>query len=288
MRKRQRHYLCPSAKRTSPLKRKNVQFAELLSQSWCDILFANRNKEYGAYQLRRKAGLRYRRAVTMVVALIAISLSIPLIMKGLFYLQLIDAAKDMNEERILDRLKPLEEHRLVEMAMGRRPRRPTSSKALVGSVEIVDVPQNQPNTALDFGPDMVETGEGVAVNVEPSPPLLKDTLAPIQKDPIIPVKVVEEMPQFPGGPSRLMQWLDEHIAYPQQLINKKIEGTVTVVFIVKHDGRIDDIRLTQKLHPELDKAVATAVQRMPQWTPGRRSGRATDVQVTIPAEFHAR
>lgn len=265
-----------------------MQFAELLSQSWCDILFANRNKEYGAYQLRRKAGLRYRRAVAVMVGLVVFSLCVPLIIKGLFYLQLIDAAKEMNDERVLDRLKPLDDHRLVEMAMGRRPRQPTSSKALVGETEIVDVPQPQPLTDLKLGPDVVETGAGASVNVEPAPPLLKDTLAPIQKDPIIPVQIVEEMPQFPGGPSRLMQWLDEHIVYPQQLIDKKIQGTVTVAFIVKHDGRIDDIRLTQKLHPELDKAVATAVQRMPKWTPGRRSGRTTDVQVTIPVEFHAR
>lgn len=265
----------------------NVKFEELLSQPWCDLLFAHRNKEYGAYALRRNAGRRYRRALSVMLFFVLSAVALPWIVKGLVLLNLIESAQQFKEEGRLEKLKPLQEHRLVEVAAGRRPRKATSSQTTTSETEIVDTAP-LPTTDLPKGEDSPE--EGGAEQLEPttSLPLQKDTLAPIQKDPIIPIKAVEEMPQFPGGPARLMQWLDENITYSEHLRKKKVKGQAEVSFIVNKEGVVSDIRLTKKVHPALDREIIEALKAMPQWTPGKRGGRVTEVQITIPIDFHLR
>lgn len=264
-----------------------MKFEELLSEAWCNLLFAHRNKEYGAYALRRSTGKRYLRALSVVFFFIFFCLATPFITRGLILLNLIDAAQKLETENTLEKLKPLEGHRLIEVATGRRPRKASTHKAPTTHTEITTT-TTPPIPDLPKGEEVAEEAGGQEIETPPPPPLQKDTLAPIQKDPIIPVKSVEEMPQFPGGPARLMQWLDEHIVYPPHLLEKKIKGKAEVVFIVSKEGQVNGVRLTKKIHPELDAAILAAVNNMPPWKAGKRGGRATDVQISIPIEFHPR
>lgn len=54
---------------------------DLASKSWCEMVFANRNQAYGAYQLRAELGKRNQIALIVVLALIVIGLLVPLFLK---------------------------------------------------------------------------------------------------------------------------------------------------------------------------------------------------------------
>ena len=111
---------------------------------------------------------------------------------------------------------------------------------------------------------------------------------PMEGPQIIKVDKVEEMPVFPGGMKKLAEWMENNIPYPDYLIKAKVQGDMEVSFIVGIDGRISDVRLTKKLHPQLDKLVLAAFKRMPPWRPGKTDGVPVIVSMAYPLHFTAR
>ncbi len=53
------------------------------------------------------------------------------------------------------------------------------------------------------------------------------------------------MPQYPGGNAALRRFIDENLKYPEEAIEKQIEGTVYVSFTVSNEGNVEDIRATK-------------------------------------------
>ena len=97
--------------------------------------------------------------------------------------------------------------------------------------------------------------------------------------------VVEQMPQFPGGPSALMQFLGENIRYPEEAHKAGVQGRVIVTFVVEKDGRISEPRVVKSVSPELDGEAVRVVSAMPNWMPGRQNGKAVRVKYTVPITF---
>jgi TonB family protein len=97
--------------------------------------------------------------------------------------------------------------------------------------------------------------------------------------------VVEEMPQFPGGDSELLKFINTSIKYPLEAQTKKIEGRVIVQFVVNEDGRISDEQVTKTVAPSLDAEALRVLRQMPRWTPGKQGGKAVAVAYTVPITF---
>lgn len=97
--------------------------------------------------------------------------------------------------------------------------------------------------------------------------------------------VAEEMPQFPGGPSALFQYLSESIKYPEEAEKNGIEGRVILTFIVETDGSISNVNIVKSVDPSLDAEAIRVVATMPRWSPGRMDGSAVRVKYTVPVTF---
>ena len=97
--------------------------------------------------------------------------------------------------------------------------------------------------------------------------------------------VVEEQPEFPGGPAARMKWLNANIKYPVEAVENNIEGRVIVHFIVRKDGSISDVKVVRPVDPSLDKEAVRLVNSMPRWIPGRQYGIPTSVRYTMPVTF---
>lgn len=97
--------------------------------------------------------------------------------------------------------------------------------------------------------------------------------------------VVEQMPQFEGGDSVMIAWLDEHINYPKIAKFRKIEGRVVVRFVVEKDGSIGEIQLARSIDPWLDQEAMRVVKSMPKWIPGKQNGNPVRVWYTLPVNF---
>ncbi len=100
--------------------------------------------------------------------------------------------------------------------------------------------------------------------------------------------VVEEVPEFPGGMSELMKFIQENMRYPKKAIKKGIEGRVICQFTIKKDGSIstENITIIRSPHKLLNKEAIRIIKKMPKWKPGKNyKGEVQDYKYTIPVTF---
>jgi len=98
-------------------------------------------------------------------------------------------------------------------------------------------------------------------------------------------EVVEQQPSFPGGPSKLMEYLAKNINYPATAKENGIQGRVIVCFIVNTDGSIADVNAIRGVDPSLDREAERLVRDMPKWTPGKQNGKPVRVKFNVPVTF---
>lgn len=98
--------------------------------------------------------------------------------------------------------------------------------------------------------------------------------------------VVEESPEYPGGMTELLKYMKENLQYPEEAIEKGIEGRVICQFTVKTDGSIDNIVVLKSIHKSLDEEAIRLIKNMPKWKPGKNNkGEVQDCKYTIPFSF---
>ena len=96
---------------------------------------------------------------------------------------------------------------------------------------------------------------------------------------------VEEMPEFPGGPKALLHFISQSIDYPTVARENGIQGRVYINFVINTDGRVSDARILRGVDPALNREALRVVNSLPNWKPGRQSGKAVRVAYSIPINF---
>ncbi len=96
---------------------------------------------------------------------------------------------------------------------------------------------------------------------------------------------VEQMPAFPGGQQSMNDYLIKNIKYPKKAQEANIEGKVFVSFIVREDGKITDANVVRGIDPDLNAEALRVVKAMPNWTPGKQSGKNVAVRFNLPINF---
>jgi TonB family protein len=97
--------------------------------------------------------------------------------------------------------------------------------------------------------------------------------------------VVEELPQFPGGPDAMASWIYTSMKYPDEAVKKKIAGKVYVTFLISSSGKIKNAEVKKPVHPLLDAEAKRVISSMPDWKPGTQAGKPVDVNYMVPVEF---
>lgn len=105
-----------------------------------------------------------------------------------------------------------------------------------------------------------------------------------QTDPKV-FDTVEQMPEYPGGMQAMIEFLQANMKYPENAAKQKVEGRVTVQFVVETDGSVTDVHVAKQVFPSLDAEAIRVVQAMPKWTPGKDKGRLVRVKYNLPIVF---
>ena len=275
---------------------------DLYDPKWVDMVFAGKNKEYGAYQLRKGTSGRNIKALLILViaaALVGGFLAWKVIeqkqaeeqqayMEAMKLAKLQQQAK--KEEKKKEPVKPKIEPK-KEIPVARETQKFTAP--VIKKDELVKE-ENQVKQ-MDKLDDKVAVGaedkEGVkdrtveavrseiAVAAPPPPPAPKPEVATKVFD------VVEEMPSFPGGQGALMQYLASNIKYPVVAQENGVQGRVIVSFVVERDGSISDVKVARSVDPSLDREAQRVVKSMPRWSPGKQNGSTVRVKYTVPVVF---
>ena len=275
---------------------------DLYDPKWVDMVFAGKNKEYGAYQLRKGTSGRNIKALLILViaaALVGGFLAWKVIeqkqaeeqqayMEAMELAKLQEQAK--KEKKKPEPIKPKVEQK-KEIPVARETQKFTAP--VIKKDELVKE-ENQVKQ-MDQLDDKVAVGtenkEGVkdrtveavrndiAVAPPPPPPAPNPEVANKVFD------VVEEMPSFPGGQGALMAFLSSNIKYPVVAQENGVQGRVIVGFVVEKDGSISDVKVMRSVDPSLDREAQRVVKAMPKWKPGKQNGSAVRVKYTVPVVF---
>lgn len=105
------------------------------------------------------------------------------------------------------------------------------------------------------------------------------------EDQLPPFVMVEQMPQFPGGESAMMQYIGANLKYPESAAKENIEGRVVLRFVVTKIGDIKDVSVIRSLDSRCDEEAMRVVRAMPKWTPGKQGGKDVDVYYTLPVLY---
>lgn len=119
----------------------------------------------------------------------------------------------------------------------------------------------------------------------PDPADTASVSARLMDDRPLDFRVVESLPQFPGGAVEFMKWLTRNLRYPLAAERQKIEGRVVVQFIVERDGAISGLKVARAAHPYLDREAMRVLRTMPKWQPGMQNDRPCRTMVSIPVVF---
>ena len=98
--------------------------------------------------------------------------------------------------------------------------------------------------------------------------------------------VVEEDPEYPGGPEALYQFIAENMRYPQEAKERGITGRVFVTFVVEKDGSTGDIKVLRDIGGGCGEEAVRVVGMMPKWKPGKQRGKPVRTQYNLPVVFN--
>ena len=96
---------------------------------------------------------------------------------------------------------------------------------------------------------------------------------------------VEENPEFPGGPAKLLEYVQKNLKYPMMARESDIQGRVFVGFVVEKDGSISNVRVLRGIGGSCDEEAVRVVQSLPKFKPGKQRGNPVRVQYTLPIVF---
>jgi protein TonB len=238
-----------------------------------EIIFENRNKNYGAYYLRK-----HYKSATCLSILGGIAISTVLITALSFStkedpITIVHGDSSVHFTKIADPVvipppvvKPPEA--LVRSIANLQPKVVTDTNEVITDIPITDV--------------LIATVQNGEVN---------DSVP--NKDPVtveIPTEVkpfvrVEEMPEFPGGVPALMKFIGENLIYPPEAQINNIQGKVFLQFVVNADGSAGRIEITKGVDPLLDNEAIRVVNSLPKFKPGKQRGVPVPVWFQLPVTF---
>lgn len=273
---------------------------DLISGSWTDLVFENRNQAYGAYALRKGTGKRNLIAIIAVI-LLAIACQIGLTLKNI--------ADEREKQRIA--LQEAMEMTKLEQQQKKEPE--VKRKDIVKQENVEKVVEKvkssikftapvikkdnevRPEDMMKSQDEILSTNTAIGAfdvkgNDEAGEVLkAKEVIA---TEPVKPKEeenkvfdVVEQMPSFPGGQAALMNYLNSNIKYPVIAEENGIQGRVVVQFVVGKDGSISNVHVVKSVDPSLDKEAVRVVKNMPRWIPGKQNGQSVTVRYTLPVTF---
>lgn len=185
-----------------------------------------------------------------------------------------DALEDIVKELDLDKLK--EEEKRIPLI--------TKPVALIPkTIEKLNVvAEEEPTDELsddELMPDKPDTELKTTDEDEVRPDINKEELDAMDQ------KVVEQLPEFPGGAVAMMKWLTKNLRYPSSARVRKIQGRVVTQFIVNTDGSLSDLKVVESAEPSLDNEALRVLRMMPHWKAGQTDNKPCRTMVCIPIVF---
>jgi protein TonB len=262
-----------------------------LSDNLDETLFEHRNKEYGAYPLRKSYDARVIKSFLLTLTLIALSFGVPVLIQS-FFKKPIDIKEDFSVRIVTFEEKPGPEQKkntLIPLS-GEIPKQLVKPDApyLVKKDSLITKDETKKDTATtlntsgssisnDTTQGEIEgtitvkaiSGDGTSASAEP-----------------LSLATVDKIPQFPGGESSMSSFLKRNISYNKTAREEQVTGKVYASFIVNSKGEVESIKIIRSLGFGLDEEVTRVLGLMPKWEPGYYRGKPVSTIMNLPVSFN--
>ena len=268
----------------------------ILQSDVLDILFEDRNKSYGAYELRRTYPSRIKRAVGSMFFLIAIACAGYLFGSGKNTSQ--DAAFIYEDSMIIGKIaepdKPKEPElpkpavqQDVATVKNNIPVITPDEKVIkteVPPMEMVDTSaygdETKPGEAVTAGQNATNGEPGAATgdgeNTKPAAP------EPVMPSGPIDMHQADEMPVYPGGTQALVRFMMNNLTSE---LEPGVKYVLKAQFVVDETGQVSEANILSSDDATLNNQVLKALRKMKQWKPGKYHGHNVAVRFTMPVTF---
>ena len=183
---------------------------------------------------------------------------------------------DIFEE--MEVLPEVEKNEMVSAA------KPTAAPSITTKIKAVDTPVTLPEKVNMRNEEEEEGNEATRQqNETPTTAIEQPVLEPIADD--NKPRIVQQMPEYPGGIVEFMKWLQRTLRYPPTAQQQGIQGSVMVSFIVNVDGTITEQKVVRGVNEELDAEALRVISNMPKWKPGLDKGKPCRTLFAIPIVF---
>jgi len=265
-------------------------WTNVLAEGRNELVFKEKNKNYGAYDLRNKYNRNVTVALIITGASFLFTISLPMIMDWIkqqgeeLVVPVVNTVVDLTAPPPIDETEP--------------PPPPPPPPPVMETVKFTppvvtddEVVEEPPPLQTEETPQIsTETQEGTGDDVIIIPDEGTGIVEPVKEEIFM---IVEQMPSFPGGDQAMMKWIRdkiESIGYPQMEKEAGISGTCYVTFVIDKDGNVIDSKILRGVTggSGYDKVALTVVKAMPKWAAGKQNGRAVSVQYNLPIKFTIR
>jgi len=269
---------------------------KILQSDTLDILFENRNKEYGAYELRRQYHSRLS-----VAMLITGGLGLLFFMSSFLY-----KPNDVEPKQVAT-ITELTEVVLPEKPIEPDQPKPVEVKPVLTEPHITPmiVPDEQADKILPtmdqldsavIGTKHID-GDAPIGNEQPVKEAISSGVveAPVTKEPEILIDV-QIQAEFPGGNKAWSDYISRAVSKSMdELVDDGKNGTVVAQFVVDTEGNVSDVKVLGCNEATVANCIGTqsklaeiaiaAIKRGPKWKPAEQNGRKVKAYRRQPITF---
>ena len=288
---------------------------DLYDPKWVDMVFADKNKAYGAYQLRKSVSQRNIKALVILLVAAFIGggylayqikkhkdeLAAQEAYAAKMELAALEQAKKEQAERKKQQKK--EEPKKVEPEKVVPETRATVKFTAPVIKDDKDVKEEMPpmvkmnRETKAIGTETKEGVEDRNIVADRSTVATPEQIIPKIEKPVAEAPKVEapkediekkiftfaeQQPTFKGN---VQAWLTSHLNYPASAADNNIQGKVVVKFVVGRDGSVSRAEVIRGVDPALDREALRVVNSMPKWNPGMNNGQPANVWFQLPITF---
>ncbi|MBB2149066.1 energy transducer TonB [Pedobacter gandavensis] len=265
--------------------------SSLYKSEWLDLVFKNRNQNYGAFVLRAESSKILFRSLLIATPLFVMP----------FLLTMLNRQPDVvTSKEVIVELRSILENPAPKKQEESPKLEPIKEKLktykAVSSPIVVKDPVAEPPTLKEMenavaGP---VTQAGLETKLQALPEAGKGGTgggdsgaggtAEVDNQ-IYNASGVEVYPEFEGGMKGWAKYLQRNLRYPDLALEKDVQGRVMVSFVVEKDGSISDVKLISGIGSGCDEEALRVIRKSPRWKPGKQNEQTVRVRYTIPLAF---
>lgn len=253
---------------------------QVTSNTRNDIVFEYRNKEYGAYMIRKNYDKR------MLIIFAGLCLFVGAAFASLKISQMESGEKKeedkINQTQVKVKIAPVEI--VIPPPVVPPPPKLEKLVAFLPPIVVDEYTEATPViveegkiSTIDQDGDLdVEEGIGPQEEAPKEVEHVEEIVAFVDEDPV-----------YPGGMGAFAAFLRDNIQFPQTAIEMGISGKCLVGFVVNKNGEVSDVKTLRGVTgcPECDREAERVVRLMPRWTPGKVGGKPVKSRYQVPVNY---